>query len=410
MTDDGSAIPAGPLAGIRVLEVGHFLAAPFAARLLADYGAEVIKIEPPGDGDPLRALGPFASGRSLWWSSLARNKKCVTLDLRRHRGQELFLDLVSQSDAVIENFRVGQLERWNIGWDRIHDVNPAATLVRISGFGQTGPYRDRVAFAPTSEAFGGLRYLTRDPDAPNDRPAIRTSLSLGDSIAGLFASLGTLTAILSSRIGNRAGSCVDVAMYESIFALLESTVSDYGANQVVRAPAGSAVPNLAPSNSYRCADGTWACITSTSNRLFARLCEGIDRPELADDPRFHTNATRVSNRRALDNLIAEWVRHRTYEEVESRLVAASVPVAKIFSIADCVEDAHYRYRRTIVEVPESDGSTTLQPNIFPSFGNEDRPAIGWPGPALGQHNAAVYEGILGLSREARDSLAHDHVI
>jgi crotonobetainyl-CoA:carnitine CoA-transferase CaiB-like acyl-CoA transferase len=386
----------GPLAGLRVLEVGHFVAAPFAARLLADYGAEVIKVEPPGEGDRVRSLGPFAHGRSLWWSSLARNKTCVTLNLRVPEGQALFLALVAHSDVIIENFRVGQLEAWGIGWERIHEVNPAASLVRISGFGQTGPYRDRVAFAPTGEAFGGLRYLTRDPEAADHRPPIRTSLSLGDSIAGLMAAIGALTAMLSSRVSGAPGRCVDVSMYESVFALLESTVSDYGANHVIRQPAGSAVPHLAPSNTYRCADGVWACITSTSDRIFARLCEGIGQPALRDDSRFRTNANRVANRDSLDDLIARWVARRDFAEVEARLLEASVPVVKIYSIEDCVQDVHYRDRRSIVEVPEKDGTVTLQPNVFPGFGTDHTPSVAWAGPELGEHNDSVFRGLLGL--------------
>jgi formyl-CoA transferase len=409
MDETPAPAPTGPLAGLRVLEVGHFVAAPFASRLLADYGAEVIKIEPPGAGDPLRALGDAAHGPSLWWSSLARNKKSVTLDLRAPQGRKLFLDLAAISDAVIENFRVGQLEKWDVGWDRIHAANPKTSLVRITGFGQSGPYKDRVAFAPTSEAFGGLRYLTRDPGASPQRPPIRTSLSLGDSIAGLFASIGALAALLGSRISGGPGRCVDVAMYESVFALLESAVSEYGASGVVRQPAGSAAANLAPSNTYRCADGTWACLTSTSDRLFARLCEAMEQPTLTGDPRFPSNTARAANREALDAIIGEWVGARTFTQVEQRLLAAAVPVSRIFSIKDCVEDPHYRYRNTIIEVPEDDGRITLQPNIFPSFG-ADAPAVRWPGPPLGQHNTEVLTGLLGLSPQTLTALARQGVI
>jgi formyl-CoA transferase len=402
--------PAGPLAGLRVLEAGHFVAAPFASRLLADYGAEVIKIEPPGAGDPLRALGDPEDGPSLWWSSLGRNKKSVTIDLRRPQGQELFLGLVAMSDAVVENFRVGQLEKWNIGWDRIRAANPKTSLVRISGFGQTGPYKDRVAFAPTGEAFGGMRYLTRDPGAPDDRPPVRTSLSLGDSIAALFATIGALAAMLSSRLGDNPGRCVDVAMYESVFALLESAVSEYGAGGVVRQPAGAAMPNLAPSNTYRCADRTWACLTSTSDRLFARLCKAMERPELTADPRFRSNTARARNRDELDGIIGDWVRTQPYAQVETRLLEAAVPVSRIFTIRDCVEDLHYQHRKTIIGVPEDDGRMTLQPNIFPSFGGADAPAVQWPGPALGQHNDEVFKGLLGLSQPALTALARQGVI
>jgi crotonobetainyl-CoA:carnitine CoA-transferase CaiB-like acyl-CoA transferase len=402
--------PAGPLTGLRILEVGHFVAAPYASRLLADYGAEVIKIEPPGTGDPLRALSDPADGPSLWWSSLGRNKKSVTLDLRKRRGQEVFLRLAAMSDAVIENFRVGQLEKWNIGWDRMQAGSPKTSLIRISGFGQTGPYKDRVAFAPTSEAFGGLRYLTRDPGAPEDQPPIRTSLSLGDSIAGLFASIGTLAAVLGSRMSDSPGRCVDVAMYESVFALLESAVSEYGASGVIRQPAGSAVPNLAPSNTYKCADGTWACLTSTSDRLFTRMCEAMERPELAADPRFRSNIDRARNRDALDGIIGDWAGTRTYAQVEKRLLAAAVPVSRIFSIRDCVEDLHYQHRKTIIEVPEYDGRITLQPNIFPSFSGADAPVVRWPGPSLGQHNAEVFTGQLGLSQQELTALTQEGVI
>jgi crotonobetainyl-CoA:carnitine CoA-transferase CaiB-like acyl-CoA transferase len=404
--------PGGPLAGLRILEVGHFVAAPFAARLLADYGAEVIKVEPPRVGDPMRSLGEKKNDQSLWWSSIARNKKCVTIDLRKSQGKSIFLDLVAKSDAVVENFRVGQLEQWDIGWDRIHEANPKAVLVRISGFGQTGPYKDRVAFAPIGEAFGGLRYLIRDPRAPEDRPPIRPSLSLGDSIAGLFASLGVLTALLGARTGSNSGlgRCVDVSMYESVFALLESSVSDFGVNGVVRQPAGSAVPNLAPSNTYRCFDGTWVCIASTSDRLFARLCRAMHKLDLIDDPRFRTNDVRAKNRNDLDEIIGEWVQAHSYEEVETRMLSESVPASKIYSIKDCIDDLHYRHRGSFIEVKEHDGSTVLQPNIFPLFGGADAPTVRWAGPSLGQHNAEVFKDLLGLSDERLTEMTRENVI
>lgn len=403
----------GPLSGLRILEVGHFIAAPFAARLLADYGAEVIKVEPPGSGDPIRVLGEQKNGQSLWWSSIARNKKCVTIDLRHPLGKTLFLDLVKKCDAVIENFRVGQLERWGIGWDRIHEVNPKAVLVRVSGFGQTGPYKDRVAFAPIGEAVGGLRHLIRDPNAPDDQPPLRASLSLGDSIAGLFAALGALTALHGRSAGGEAavGQCVDVSMYESVFALLESSVSDYGAKGIVRQPAGSAVPNLAPSNTYRCSDGTWVCLTSTSDRLFARLCRALDMTDLIDNPDFCSNSVRARNRIELDAIIGGWVGARTYEEVEAKMLSESIPASKIYSVKDCVEDAHYQFRNSIIEVDHSNQGTVLQPNIFPKFGDgEDGPKVHWPGPSLGEHNSEVFRGLLGLTDDRVQELELENVI
>jgi len=409
MAEQSMGSPAGPLTGIRVIEVGHFIAAPFAARLLADYGAEVVKVELPGSGDPIRSLGEHVNGQSLWWSSIARNKKCITLDLHKPQGQELFLSLVKQSDAIIENFRVGQLERWDLGWERIHAVNPQAVLVRVSGFGQTGPYRDRVAFAPIAEAFGGLRYLIRDPDAPEDRPPIRASLSLGDSIASLFAAVGLLTALLGRK--NHGGTPVDVSMFESIFALLESAVSEYGVTGQVREPAGSAVPHLAPSNTYKCADGTWVCLTSTSDRLFQRLCAAMGKSDLATDPGYRTNEARSRNRKALDAIVASWVGSLAFVEVETKLLQASIPVSKIYSIRDCVADEHYQAREAVIEVNDPRQGVVLQPNIFPVFQTGGgRPRVNWPGPSLGAHNVEVLRDVLDLSEARIAELTQEGVI
>ena len=402
---------AGPLNGLRVLEFGHFIAAPFAARLLADLGTEIVKIEPPVSGDPARGWGVAVEGKSLWWSVQARNKKCVTLDLKHPRGRELALRLIAKSDAVLENFRPGQLDRWGLGGDRLRAVNPRCILIHISGFGQTGPYRDRVAFGVIGEAVGGIRYLTAHPKEVSQLPPIRTGVSLADSVAAIYAVVGLLAALYRRDAGSGSAGCeVDVALYEAIFSLLEGCLTEYGRLGSIREPTGATLPTTAPTNTYLCGDGAWICIAGNSDRIFSRLMTLIGHPELAIDPRFTANHDRVVNAAELDRFIGAWTAELSAREVEARLERAEVPASRIYTIKDCAEDAHFRARGMIQTIMDPQFGELLHPGIVPQFHAHSGGCIGWPGPALGAHNEQVYREIAGLDAAEIASLRQEGVI
>ncbi|MEO8296425.1 MAG: CaiB/BaiF CoA-transferase family protein [Burkholderiales bacterium] len=390
----------GPLRGLRVLELGHYVSVPYCTRMLADLGAEVIKVEAPAVGDPMRTSGKLVNGRALWWSSLARNKKLVTLDLRSPAGQALALQLVRHCDVVIENFRAGQLEKWHLGWDNLQQVNPRVSLVRVSGFGQTGPYSDRVAFAAIAESTGGLTYVTGAE--PNAQP-VRPSLSLGDSITGLNA-FGMLMAALYERDsgGTGRGRCIDIAMYESVFAMMDGAITEYGALGEVREPAaGTAV--FSPSGSFRSRDGRWILLTASGNAVFHRLAGAMGLPELITDPRFLENADRVTHRDALAGHIRTWAAAHDAAEIEALLNRASVPASGIYSIADCAADAHYAARGTVLRVDDPFFGPVLHPPIAARFTDDgSQPGVRWAGADLGRHNDEVYGELLGM---AADQLA-----
>jgi formyl-CoA transferase len=388
----------GPLNGLRVLELGHFIAGPFAARLLADLGAEVIKVEPPRGGDPARGWGEAVDGKSLWWSVHARNKKCVTLDLKTAEGRDIALRLTAKCDAVIENFRPGQLDRWGLGPDVLQAANPQCIVVHISGFGQNGPYRDRVAFGVIGEAIGGIRYLTGYPKEVTDLPPVRTGVSLADSVAGLYSVIGLLAA-LQERGRTGRGRVVDVALYESIFSLMEGCLTEYGRLGRVRQPAGAALPTVAPSNTYRCRDGGWICIAGNSEPIFARLMKVIGRADLVDDDRYRTNRARVANAADLDREIGTWAARLNAAEAEAQLDGAEVPASRIYTIRDCAEDPHFQTRGMIRNVADPALGELLHPGVVPRFEGEAAGGIGWPGPALGAYNQEVYGRLLGLSTE-----------
>lgn len=400
--------PSGPLRGLRVLELGHYVSAPFCTRLLADLGAEVVKVEPPGGGDPMRANGKQVKGRALWWSSLARNKKLVTLDLRQPQGQTLARDLVAQCDVVVENFRAGQLEKWGLGWDAIQAVNSRAILVRITGFGQDGPYSDRVCFAPIAEAAGGLTYVTgvQGGSAP-----VRPNISLGDSITGLNAFGMLLAAIYERDIGGTGrGRCIDIAMVESVFAMMDAAITEYGKLDVVRAPSASTVV-FAPSASFRGRDGGWVYVTASGNAVFHRLARAIGQPELIVDPRFIENADRVAHKLELEALIGTWAAGLDASEVERKLNAASVPASKVFSMADCARDPHYAARGSVLQVDDPHAGAVLHPPIAAKFDTGgSQPHVAWAGASLGAHNAQVYGDWLDLDAERLTSLAESGVV
>lgn len=396
------------LGGLRVLELGQLLAGPFVGHLLAGFGAEVIKIEPPGRGDDLRRWRKLDGDTSLWWRSLARGKKSVTCDLREPEGRALVRRLLETKtiDIVIENFRPGRMEAWGLGWDELHRIDPRIVMVRISGWGQTGPYRERPGFANVAEAFGGLRYVTGFPD----RPPVRTGVSLGDTLAGLHGAFGALAAIHArDASGHGEGQVVDVALYESVMSVMESLVPEYDRLGHVRERTGSRLPGIVPSGTYACADDRHVVIGANADALFVRLVRAIGRGELADDPRLFTSDGRSEHADEIDAAIEAWTRGHARDEVLAILHAAEIPAGPIQSAADLARDPHVRARGMIEEVPLPDGSTLAMSRIVPLL--SATPATSrWAGPSLGAHNAEVWGGMLGLSAAELAALAKSGVI
>ena len=380
----------GPLSGIRVVELGTLIAAPFAARLFAEFGAEVIKIEQPGGGDPLRTWRKLHQGTSLWWYLQSRNKKSIAIDLKSPEGRDIALRLAAQADVVIENFKPGSLEKLGLGWDVLSKLNPNLTLVRISGYGQTGPYRDRSGFGAIGEAMGGLRFTTGDPDSP---PA-RVGISIGDSLASLHGVIGALMSLLRVKTGQGRGQVVDVSLYESVFNLMESLVPEYDLMGHVRTRTGGALPGISPSNTYPSSDGRHVVIAGNSDAIFKRLMLVVGRPDLAGDPKLASNDGRVRSNALLDAAIAAWTSQQTMDEILARLDAADVPAGRIYSVADIVDDPHYAAREMILPTELPGDVTVRMPGISPKL-SETPGAVKWPGPTLGQHTDEVLAS-LGL--------------
>lgn len=394
----------GPLADLRVLEMGQLLAGPFCGQLLADFGAEVIKIEQPGTGDPMREWGQEkAHGKSLWWPIVARNKKSITLNARLPEGQALVKALVRDADILLENFRPGTMERWNLGYDALSAINPRLIMVRVTGFGQTGPYAPLPGYASIGEAMGGLRYLIGYPD----RPPCRVGISLGDSLAAMFGALGALMAVHARRTTGR-GQVVDAAIYESVFALMESLVSEYTQTGYIRQRTGPVLPNVAPANVYPTADGEHL-IAANQDTVFRRLARAMGRPELAEDPRYATHGARGQRQEELDALIGEWTRTLTTAELRALLNEHAVPNGKIYTAADIVEDVHYAAREAIVRMPHPAFKEVAMQNTFPKM--SDTPGrVRWCGPELGEHNDEIYRERLGLDTTRLEALRAAGVI
>jgi formyl-CoA transferase len=398
----------GPLAGIRVVELGMLLAGPFTGRLLGDMGAEVIKVEPPGQPDPLREWGKARyEGRSLWWPVQSRNKKCVTLDLRQEAGQRLLLELVSQSDVLVENFRPGTLEKWGVGPEQLWEANPRLVIARVSGYGQTGPYAPRAGFASVAEAMGGIRHINGFPDEPPPR----LHISLGDSLAGMFAVQGVLAALYwRDALGGGRGQVVDVSLMEGCFALLESTVPEYDRLGIVRGPGGTGLKGVAPSNIFKSSDDKWIVIAANADKVFRRLCAAMARPELADDPRFATHLARGDNQEELEGIVADWAGRQTAAEIDRLLNDAGVICGPIYTIADIFEDEHYRARDMLVTHEDPEFGDYVGPGIVPKF-SETPGQVRWSAPwEEGSHNRDVYGGLLGLSDEELDGLKQQGVL
>jgi len=394
----------GALSDLRVLELGTLLAGPFCGQLLGDLGAEVIKIEPPGQGDPMRVWGRQKAGEpSLWWPVIARNKKAITLDLRQAEGQALLLELAAKSDFLLENFRPGTLEKWNLGWERLHAVNPRLIMIRVSGYGQTGPYAARAGFGAIGEAMGGLRYVVGNPDSP---PA-RVGISIGDSLAATFACVGALAA-LHHRERTGEGQVVDSAIYEAVLGMMESLVTEFDKTGYIRERTGAILPNVAPSNVYPTTDGL-VLIAANQDTVFRRLCEAMGEPALADDSRYANHQARGAHQAELDARVGAWTGRWTTAEVLASMAQAGVPAGQIYRAPEMLADPHFAAREAIVEVPHPQFGTIRMQNVVPKLSTTPG-GIRAPSPGLGEHNDAVYLDLLGLPRERYAALKASSVI
>lgn len=373
-----------PLAGLKVVEMGQLIAGPFCGQLLGDAGADIVKIEEPRAGDPLRQWGQaHPGGHSLWWAVLGRNKRSVAVDVRTPKGQQIARDLIQDADILIENFRPGAMERWGMDYSTLSAANPGLIMVRVSGFGQTGPYAQRAGYGSIGEAMGGLRYVVGDPDSPPSRVGI----SIGDTLAATFAALGALTA-LHERHRSGLGQVVDASIYESVLGVMESLVPDWALGGVQRERSGPVLPKIAPSNVYPAGDGTWLIIAANQDTVFRRLCTAIDRPELAEDSRFVGHHERGAHQAELDDIIAEYTVRFDAEDLEAKLTEHGVPVGRIFRPQDMLGDPQFQARESIVSVPHPALGEVPMQNTFPRLSRTDG-GIRWPGPGLGQHTAEV---------------------
>jgi formyl-CoA transferase len=393
-----------PLAGIRVLEMGSLIAGPFAARILGEFGAEVIKIETPETGDPLRSWRKLHEGTSLWWQVQSRNKQSLALDLKSAEGQELVRRLAADCDIVVENFRPGTLEAWGLGWEQLSAINPGLIMLRISGYGQSGPYRDLPGFGVIGEAMGGLRYVTGYPD----RPPVRAGISIGDSLSSLHGVMGVLMALRHREQQGGQGQVVDVALYESVFNMMESLIPEQDFLGHTRERSGSAMPGIAPTNAYRCSDGHHVLVAGNGDGIFRRLMDAIGRPDLGADPRFARNDGRVAGVDEIDTAIEAWTSARGQDEVLAVLAAAGVPAGKIYSAADILADPQYRARDMLCEITTAGGATMKVPGIVPKL-SATPGSIRSLAPKLGQDTDAVLAG-MGLSADDIARLRRDGIV
>lgn len=395
----------GPLADLRVIELGVLLAGPFCGQLLGDMGAEVIKIEQPGKGDPMREWGrEKPHGKSLWWPVIARNKKSVTLNLREEEGQEIARRLIAKADIVIENFRPGTMERWNLGYDALSAINPGIIMVRVTGYGQTGPYADRAGYGAIGEAMGGLRHVVGDPSTPPSRVGI----SIGDSLAATFATMGALAA-LHCREKTGHGQIVDSAIYEAVLAMMESLVPEYQIGGYTRERTGAILPNVSPSNVYPTSDGHMVLIAANQDSVFRRLAQAMDRADLAEDQRFATHSARGAHQQELDDIIAAWTATLSASELMDLMNRTGVPAGNIFRAKEMLEDEHFKAREAIVKVPDKIFGDIAMHNVVPKLSRTPG-KIKWAGPELGQHNADIYGQLLGMTGAEIEKLAKRGII
>ncbi len=393
-----------PLKGIKVIELGTLIAGPFCARMLAEFGADVIKIESPDGGDPLRKWRKMYEGTSLWWYVQARNKKSLTLNLKSPEAQEVVRKLVKDADIVVENFRPGAMEKWGLGWEALSQINPKLIMVRLSGFGQTGPYRDRPGFGAIGESMGGLRYITGFPD----RPPARVGVSIGDSIAALHGVIGAMMALHHRNMNGGRGQYVDVALYEAVFNMMESVLPEYGMFGMVRERSGASLPGIVPSNTYISRDNKYVVIGANADSIFKRMMHAIGRSDLANDPALAHNDGRVARTAEIEQVISDWVAANDLERVLEVLEKAEVPSGKIFDVADIANDPHFAAREMIREFKLGDGKPVTLPGIVPRL-SETPGETKWVGPALGEHTAEILGG-LGYSAEQQQDLKRRGVI
>ena len=393
-----------PLQGIKVIELGTLIAGPFCTRVLAEFGAEVIKVEQPDGGDPLRTWRKLHEGTSLWWYAQARNKKSVTLDLKQPEAQEIVRKLARGADIVVENFRPGAMEKWGLGWDALSALNPGLIMVRLSGFGQTGPYRDRAGFGAIAESMGGMRYVTGYPD----RPPVRVGVSIGDSIAALHGVIGALMAMHHRNVNGGRGQVIDVALYEAVFNMMESLLPEYDMFGVVRERSGASLPGIVPSNTYVTRDGKYVVIGANADSIFKRMMNAIGRADLANDPALAHNDGRVAQTEMIETVISDWVAAHDLDETLAVLEKADVPSGKIYDVADIARDAHYAARGMIESHRLANGRSLKLPGIVPHL-SETPGSTRWVGPALGEHTAEVLSA-LGYSLEQQRDMKKRGVI
>jgi crotonobetainyl-CoA:carnitine CoA-transferase CaiB-like acyl-CoA transferase len=397
--------PPLPLEGIRILDIGTRIAAPFAATLLADFGAEVIKVELPNGGDFMRSIGPFDDGYSLWWAVEARNKKSVTLDLRKPRGQDLFRSLVRVADVVVENFQPGTLEQWNLGYDELAKLNPNLILTRASVYGQTGPYRDRPGLDRNGIGFGGLLHITGYPD----RPPVRPGVIVSDYLTGVFNALAIMIALYHRDVHAGGGQTADLALYESVFRILEHTMAAYDRLGIVRGREGNRLRNSAPLDNWETRDGKTICIVAAGDGLFPRLARAMGREDLLRDPRFDSLAKRAANGDAINSIVGEWCKQHDADEIERIMLGAEVPVTRAYTIEEIAADPHYAAREDIAVVDDPTAGPLRMQGVYPRLsatpGRIERGA-----PKLGEHNDEIYRGLLGLGVEEMEELRRQRVI
>jgi formyl-CoA transferase len=377
-----------PLTGLRVIELGQLIAGPFASKILAEFGADVIKVEPPSGGDPLRGWRLIHEGTSVWWAAHARNKRSLTLDLRTPEGQVIIRQLASDADILIENFRPSAMEKWGLGFKDLHAINPKLIMLRVSGYGQSGPYRDRPGFGVIGEAMGGLRYLSGEPG----RPPVRVGVSIGDTLSGLHGVIGVMMALRHREQQGGLGQEVDVALYESVFNMMESLLPEYSKFGAVRQPSGASMPGIVPTNAYLCKDGRYALIAGNGDSIYKRLMESIGRPELANDPELANNVGRAANVERIDQAISDFTCQHDLDSVLELMNKAGVPAGKSYDAADIANDPHYQARDMILEAKLPDGSSVAVPGIVPKL-SATPGQITREAPTLGQHTGEILDAL-----------------
>ena len=402
-TQPTSSTAIRPLEGLKVLELGQLIAGPFAAKILAEFGADVIKVEPPA-GDPLRKWRYMHDGTSVWWAAHARNKRSITIDLRQPEGQDLVKRLAEQADIVIENFRPGAMEKWGLGFQDLHAINPKLIMLRVSGYGQSGPYKDRPGFGVIGEAMGGLRYLSGEPG----RPPVRVGVSIGDTLSGLHGVIGILMALRHREVQGGVGQEIDVALYESVFNMMESLIPEYSKFGAIRQPSGASMPGIAPTNAYPCLNGKYALIAGNGDSIYKRLMTLIGREDLANDPALQDNPGRAAHAETIDQAISEWTSERSLDDVLALLHEAGVPSGRSYDASDIANDPHYRAREMILETTLPDGSPIEVPGIVPKL-SKTPGAVDRLAPRLGEHTAEILKEV-GLDDEACQRLKDKGIV